>query len=661
MTRIALRCLRPAELAVPAGDVVLGERLARDSAGHPGLAAAWLLALSRDGDLDLTDDLEAIARHGLPRQFLTLAAACGDVLPTRMAARTVGLSPEAMDDIVDRIDENWCVGGRGLGFADLHYTHPAFPHDPTYRTPRLLRAWLETRHLDVAAAAEHATPVFIDRLRSPTRAGTGILLSLMRTAGVEASASRHLRDLAWWAGATEEESLAELLVGEIARGSLRLPVLWDALEASDGRWPPYRRRALLLAYRRSESGPVETRPGLLAYISALVLRDAGEPHAALDEARRATSQLGPDGPDVPRFIGSLILTGQLQLQLSRPAEAEPPLEQALEAVSRLTGSAALETSIHESLTAAAVALDRPEEALRHARRASELATVAHGSVSTQRAELLARLAPLLRRCGAAGDARRTLEEALAISRALLDPRSPRLAAVMKMLADEIAADDAEGAAGLQQEAVEIEEEAFGVASERVRVGRSRLLDLLLQVDRGGDEHRAQLVRALDAERRAEEPDVHRRSVLLRRLADHDSAHGATEAARQSLVIGLRTEEERGDVAAQIEILKLLGDLDAARGSAGEAARHFERALRLQESSAGADDPGILDLLKVVADGHLAAGRHDLAIACLERAQTIEEGLYGRGDPRTAGNARYLAAVLRRLGRDEQAAIYETRA
>ncbi len=653
--RIHLRRLQRSELAAAAGSDELGRRLERASGGVPGLAAACLLAWSRDPGLDLAPERGA---EGLPRPFLELAAACGPLVPADLVAEALGPAAGG-GDVIDRLDDSWSgETAAGLDFEDLQFTHPSFPDHAVYRVPRLLHAWLGIAGGAPDATARQYADLVAARLPPGRRGSARLLLELGRAGGLPALRDRALRELAWWAGPAEVEDLTRMLETAMAAGGLHPQMLWGVVEDAEGRWPPYRCKALLEAVRRQPGGVPQAQAGDLAYLTALVLRDLGELSAALDEAVRAEENLPRRPETAARRVGSQALVGQLLLRLDRPGEALGPLTEALEQVERLPRSQVLEAPIREALAGAELACGRAEHACAHLDRALELGREVDPGPSLGRSELLKRAARLLLRAGRRDAARHALDEAVAIDRLLFGPAAPRLAGALKLLAEALEADDPAAAADLQEEAVAIEEHVFG-ADERVRIARSRLLDLLERSAASADRVREHLLRALDAE--AHEPrEAARVSVLVRRLADLDAARGDWPAARRSWLHCLDGEETGENPAAQAELLKLIGQAETEMGMAKSAADRFAAALSLLERHSGPRDPSLLDLLKTVADGHLAGGRPQQAISCLERAQDIEEEVFGCGDPRTSGNALYLAAVLRRLGRHEQAAAWEER-
>lgn len=621
-----------------------------------GLAAARLLA---EDDVRATPPDPGTA--ALPSSFLELLAACGPLAPCDLLARALGYDREGTDDLIDRIDEGWTAerDEPGLRLRDLQFSHPAFPEHAVYRVPPLFRSWVaETVPAALPTPLEDAIRT-LEALLPPARYGTAILLlSLARHVHLEDLRDRCLRDLAWWAGPADLDDLTALVAEAVEEGRVHPQLVWRAVLTSEGRWSAARRRALVEAFRRQRSGVPDHQTGEVAYHSALILQALGRHGEALQEAEDAVDSLRQGNCHTALLAGALTLRGQLLARLGDPDRALTSLREALEVAGSGFTSRPLRLPIQESLAEVQLARGEHRAARRHAEVASHLAVEVFGEPSLALSEHLKRISRLHGKAGDRTRSREILERAAQIEMTLFGESSPRYADTLKLLSTDLEDDQPTEAARVQRRAVEVDERAFGQSSERTRIARSRLLDML---ERSGDREalRLEILRALAADVKSKSDEDHR-SFLLRRLADLEMDRGDADAAHHALEESLALEERRGDRPARIELLKMLGELASRQERPATARDHLESALRLEEEELGPHHPDLLDLLKTLADLHLSSNRPEVAVVLLERAADIEERTFGRGDPRTAGNLRYLVAVLHRLGRKRDALRYAER-
>jgi esterase/lipase superfamily enzyme len=121
------------------------------------------------------------------------------------------------------------------------------------------------------------------------------------------------------------------------------------------------------------------------------------------------------------------------------------------------------------------------------------------------------------------------------------------------------------------------------------------------------------------------------SADLMRTCQNFEAAKAAGKVTEALKFGdaaLQLTEESGDKPSLVELLRDLGDYAAQAGQDQAAARYYERALTLQESSLGAEHPDLVPLLGALADLNVKAKRYPEAVAFEQRILGIERLVYG---------------------------------
>ena len=599
------------------------ERLWELSRGNPVLASRALLAWQTDG---LPSAAPATSSRGddpisvqLDR-FLGLAGLCGEYVPADLVLAYQGISSEAADEVLDRIDRDLLAEGDMI-FRDLQYSHAAFPAHSIYRFA----------HPEVAALARSLSedspgvlaegPAFLafleERLAARTRGATRVLLSVASAIRALDARSRYLREIDWWIGAPDAAALTQFLAREIGGRQIAAETLWTTCQETAGRWPGYRRLAMLEAYALQPGGVPEDRRGELLWSRAAILLEMGRSGEAHGDAVQALTLLERQaGPGDPRVAGCRAVLGAVLRDLGDLPGARHELEAALDAARGFGREGApLQLTILHIL--AETLRDLGE--LELARRTLEEGVACASELESDRRKIsffLKHLAKVFRSTGEYREAGRVLEEALRLDRLVFGERSPELTVPLRNLADvRLALGDKEAARRVLAEALSIQE-ATGVAGPEVVVLRNTLIEVLLDLGEDGAARR-ELEAALVTLRRAGDrgaDDCRRESVLLRRLGEL--------ACRQR-------------------------DFAAARG-------FFENALEAEEALPESE-PAQATILKNLGDVFLALQDGDGAVGCLRRVQQIEERLFGAGDPRVAPNIKYLTALLERLGRSAEAA------
>jgi tetratricopeptide (TPR) repeat protein len=368
----SVRALLDLRLAPNAFPPDLAETLMHYSHGLPGLlgSAVWLLeregALDEDGSRVWRVDDVAVAEalseglldpvsqafHEHPEHtkalwvFLLDAALCGDLVPVSLLVDLQVLDKDTQDELLDLIDEE-LVAGLGL-LEDLEYTHPGFPASVAvarFREPIVRLAILEHFPMkERKARAARITPALRRGLPVQTRVLARLFVTLADHLG-EADRAEILRDLAWWVGTEEADSLRDGLVSALAEGQLKPESLWGALEGTKGRWPSYRRLALLDAYGTGpcdEEGnplgvPVE-RQGEFHFLRAQLLEDLGRYQEALGHAQQAVRILEAQSETNSLwYLEALLLAGSLSRLIADYVGALRLDEQALGLAEKIVG------------------------------------------------------------------------------------------------------------------------------------------------------------------------------------------------------------------------------------------------------------------------------------------------------------------------------------
>ena len=118
--------------------------------------------------------------------------------------------------------------------------------------------------------------------------------------------------------------------------------------------------------------------------------------------------------------------------------------------------------------------------------------------------------------------------------------------------------------------------------------------------------------------------------LLRAYRNFEAAKAANKVA-DALKYGndaLTLTEETGDKRGLVELLCNLGEFAAQSGEDQSAVQYYSRALALQESQQGPDNPDLVPTLTALAALHLKAKRYSDAAALEQRILAIERKTYG---------------------------------
>jgi esterase/lipase superfamily enzyme len=118
--------------------------------------------------------------------------------------------------------------------------------------------------------------------------------------------------------------------------------------------------------------------------------------------------------------------------------------------------------------------------------------------------------------------------------------------------------------------------------------------------------------------------------LLRAYKNFETAKAANKIA-DALKYGdeaVKLTEQGGDKRSLIELLSNLGEFAAQSGEDHSAVQYYSRALALQESLQGPDDPDLVPTLTALTTLHLNAKRYTDAAALEERILAIERKAYG---------------------------------
>lgn len=240
------------------------------------------------------------------RDFLHLAALCGENAPADLIFQYLRIDGEDRDMLVDLIDEHWVGEHRDAFLIDHEYAHPSFPAHAVYSfinplyPPVLLR--------DVPARrqrAELATGflTFLQKaLPIQTRGIAHLFLELSRNLDDVPTRARYETMIAWWIDVEDAETLTRHLAHELQERRLNHDILWQAARMNQTLWPPYRRLALLDALEQQEQGVPMEQMGLFLNEKGLVLYEMGQYADAEALLRRALAiderSYGPDHPNV---------------------------------------------------------------------------------------------------------------------------------------------------------------------------------------------------------------------------------------------------------------------------------------------------------------------------------------------------------------------------
>lgn len=154
------------------------------------------------------------------------------------------------------------------------------------------------------------------------------------------------------------------------------------------------------------------------------------------------------------------------------------------------------------------------------------------------------------------------------------------------------------------------------------------------------------------------------SFVLRlfEVSDPAEARGDTMTARDLLRRAVsRTEQFRGQPAAQARMLEVTARLYHSLGQNPEAHAAVERALVLRRSAGAQDGLAIAGTLSQLADARLRLGRNAAADSAARQALAIQERMLGREDPALAATTHQIGSIAIYLGDLESAELYHRRA
>jgi tetratricopeptide (TPR) repeat protein len=268
-------------------------------------------------------------------RFIDLAALCGENVPSDLLMAYLEVSQEEREQLLDLIDEGLVqdedsvedVGGRL--FLDLQYGHPSFHGLLTYSfvTPALRQDLLD--HVPPAkrkGLAGELLSFLRERVPVATRGLAQLFLSLadhLEDAGLRRPC---LRMLDWWISPGDEDALSSLVGEDLAAARLDPKSVLEAVSRTAGTWPPPHRLALLAAVESSSQGRAIL--GDVRYLRAAILRETGNPTAALEETRRALEAAEAGGGSA--LTGAILtLSGVLSGDLGDFQESRRRFEQSL--------------------------------------------------------------------------------------------------------------------------------------------------------------------------------------------------------------------------------------------------------------------------------------------------------------------------------------------
>jgi tetratricopeptide (TPR) repeat protein len=624
----------------------LGETLVRYSHGLPGLlgSTVWKLhvleALDEDEALIWgVDDakvaevlseglLEELSQtfHAHPEHtrslwiFLLDAALCGERVPASILLDVLADGEEGLrDELTDRIDEE-LVERLGV-FEDLEYSHPSFPSSVgvyRFREPLLRLAILE--HYSPTERRKRAAkiaPVLLHELPVRTRDVARLFVTLAEHLGDE-ERNEYLRELAWWVGVDEAEALRDGLATAVAEGSLEPEALWKAVKGTEGRWPAYRRLALLDAYGVGpcdDAGnplgvPVE-RLGDFHLKRGELLREMGEYVEALYHAEHAESvNETMSGTKSLPYLAALRLVGMLLHSLGDLAQAKEKFEKAL--------------NISESISAAEVDWTLTTK--------GDLACVFQG------------LGDLAR-------ARELNEEVLAEQTRLLGPKHPDTLITKENLAVVFENQgDLERARLLLEEVLEAQTHLLGHEHHETLRANGNLAVILMEQ---GDLARSAQLHEKALETRARTLGLEHPDTLITKgnLAEVLENHGDLEKARLLLEEVLEAQGRRlgSEHPSTLVTKHRLASVFRGKGDLARALELAEEILEAQAHALGPAHPHTLATKHLLAEVFKGQGDLTRALELAEEVLEKEAQILGPEHPDTLMTKHLLAHVFENHG------------
>lgn len=342
--------------------------------GHLGLVATTIEALSRQGlwnqspeaarQMDTTDADRASLEQalgpslaeeidaridGLPglhrnvRDFLQLAALCGELIPAEHVLGALGLVEERQSDVLDIIDDQ-LVGTDVPLLIETDVQHRAFPSISMYRfaNPLIRRVLLDAS--DERARDEQAQSLvaFLEPLLPKVhRAEARLLFAVSEHLAAREVAERYRTLLDIWApwdeaGQPGELGLQQELGTWLAARNADPDVLWLVANRTRGHWPPTRRALILDCYRAMVSQGDDTslpddRRGLFHFLRAEALVQSGRvPDAEADVRLAMSLVIEKEGETSSSLAAVLALLGAVLVHRRAHSEARSVLERSLE-------------------------------------------------------------------------------------------------------------------------------------------------------------------------------------------------------------------------------------------------------------------------------------------------------------------------------------------
>lgn len=202
----------------------------------------------------LRDSSAPVEGHIL--RFVEMAALCGENVPARLLARSMGLSPGEVDELLDRVDALAGEDPEKPLFHSSEYWHPLMrgadgEPELVYRFTDSGDRLLVLNQMyarDRQRIAGELLAYLKSTVRIRTRGIAALFYGLSQHLPEDSEERRHYeRCLQWWIGPEEARALTEDLKRGVLENALDPDPLWRlALEMDE--WPPYRRLALLDAY-----------------------------------------------------------------------------------------------------------------------------------------------------------------------------------------------------------------------------------------------------------------------------------------------------------------------------------------------------------------------------------------------------------------------------
>jgi tetratricopeptide (TPR) repeat protein len=229
-----------------------------------------------------------------------LAALAGEPIPVGLLLAHLGFAGEAREEMLDALDDSFGPDSGNPLFLDFEYRHPGLPGQLVYAFSNPIARLEILRQMashERSFLGLNLLAFLGGALAVRTRDAARLFLEIATQAGSEPDQERCARELAWWIGPGEAEDLSKLLRAAIRERRLPPDLPWIVADGTEGRWPAYRRLAVLDALQ--PPGPTEdaghpadhsavpaNRLAEFRYRRALLLYQAGRAPEADAEASR---------------------------------------------------------------------------------------------------------------------------------------------------------------------------------------------------------------------------------------------------------------------------------------------------------------------------------------------------------------------------------------